>query len=171
MPERERTDYHDRRSDGRANETRRALIRALSGHATAVDGRWKGNDMPDLHRSRLLLASAVVAVVFGLLTIFSGAAALFGGAEMGDVVPFVLWFNFLAGFAYVVAGIGLWRGADWGRWLSILIAGATAVVFLAFLAHALLENPYEMRTLGAMILRLIVWIAIAFTAHRARVTG
>ena len=128
----------------------------------------KGTDMPQLRRSRVLLAAAVVAIVFGMLTIFSGAAALFGGAEMGDVVPFVLWFNFLAGFAYVVAGIGLWLGADWGRWLSIIVASATALVFLAFLAHVLLGNPYEMRTLGAMILRLAVWSAIAFAAHRAR---
>jgi hypothetical protein len=29
---------------------------------------------------------------------------------MGAVVPFVLWFNFLAALAYVVGGILLWRG-------------------------------------------------------------
>ena len=45
--------------------------------------------------------SAVVAIVFGLATVISGGRALFGGADMGAVVPFVLWFNFLAGFAYV----------------------------------------------------------------------
>jgi hypothetical protein len=123
--------------------------------------------VPDLHRSRALLAAAAVAIAFGLLTIVSGARALFGGAEMGDVVPFVLWFNFLAGFAYVVAGVYLWCGVTWGWWLAIGIAGATALVLLAFLAHVLLGNPYELRTLGAMLLRLGVWTMITATAHRA----
>ena len=123
--------------------------------------------MPDLNRSRALLAAAAVAIAFGLLTIVSGAGTLFGAAEMGAVVPFVLWFNFLAGFAYVAAGVGLWRGTSWGWWLSAGIAGATALVFLAFLAHVLLGNPYELRTLGALVLRLGVWSAIAATARRA----
>lgn len=56
-----------------------------------------------------------VAVVFGLATVISGGRALFGGADMGAVVPFVLWFNFVAGFAYLLAGIGLWRGI----WVAI----------------------------------------------------
>jgi hypothetical protein len=127
--------------------------------------------VPHLNRSRALLAAAGVAIALGLLTIFSGAGALSGVAEMGDVVPFVLWFNFLAGFAYVAAGIGLWRGADWGRWLSVGIAGATALVFLAFIVHVLRGNPFELRTLGAMILRLVIGSAIAATAHRARLTN
>ena len=38
---------------------------------------------------------------------------LFGDAvargSAGNYVPFVLWFNFLAGFAYKIAGAGFWR--------------------------------------------------------------
>ena len=55
---------------------------------------------------------AGVAVVFGLATVISGGRALFGGADMGAVVPVVLWFNFMTGFAYLLAGIGLWRATD-----------------------------------------------------------
>ena len=126
--------------------------------------------MPELNRSRALLAAAAVAIALGLLTIVSGGGVLFGLAEMGDVVPFVLWFNFLAGFAYVAAGIGLWRGADWSRWLSVGIAVVTSLAFLAFLVHVLQGNPYELRTVGAMILRLATWSAIAAIAHHARLT-
>ena len=54
-----------------------------------------------------LKPASIVAIIFGLLTIVSGGGALFGKADMGAVVPFVLWFNFFAGFAYVVAGFGL----------------------------------------------------------------
>lgn len=108
------------------------------------------------------------AVVFGVLTIVSGGRALFGGADMGAVVPFVLWFNFTAGFAYVVAGLGLWRGATWGRAISVAIAVATAAVFVAFLWHVWRGGPYETRTMGAMTLRLAAWGAIALIAVRYR---
>lgn len=111
-----------------------------------------------------LSIAAAVALVFGLLTILSGGLALFGGADMGAVVPFVLWFNFLAGFAYALAGLGLWRGAPWARALAVGIALATAAVFLAFLWHVWRGGAYEPRTMGALALRLAVWLAIAAIA-------
>jgi hypothetical protein len=56
----------------------------------------------------VLKTLAVLSVVFGLLSIFSGGRALFGDAQarvaVGNAVGFVLWFNFLAGFSYVVVG-------------------------------------------------------------------
>lgn len=105
--------------------------------------------------------AAGVAVVFGLATVLSGGRALFGGVDMGAVVPFVLWFNFLAGFAYVLAGIGLWRGAGWAPMLSLGIAVTTTAVFAAFLWHVGFGGAWEARTLGAMILRTGIWTAIA----------
>ncbi|MGE0629890.1 MAG: hypothetical protein AB7O43_18965 [Hyphomicrobiaceae bacterium] len=115
-----------------------------------------------------LKVAAAVAVIFGLLTIVSGGRALFAGADMGAVVPFVLRFNFAAGFAYILAGVGLWRGTGWGRALSAGIALATAAVFAAFLLHVWQGGAYEARTMGAMILRTGVWIAIAALAIRCR---
>ncbi len=67
-------------------------------------------------RTRSVTIAAVVAVIFGLLTIFSGGRALFGGADMGAVVPFVLWFNFLAGFAYVSRRLGSLVSHHLGDW-------------------------------------------------------
>jgi hypothetical protein len=111
-----------------------------------------------------LTIAAVVAVLFGALTIVSGGQALFGGADMGAVVPYVLWFNFLAGFAYVLAGFGLWIKASWARPLSMAIAIATAAVFAAFLWRVWSGGAYEARTMGAMALRLAVWLAISAVA-------
>ncbi|MFA5539797.1 MAG: hypothetical protein WDA23_11390 [Gemmobacter sp.] len=115
-----------------------------------------------------LSIAAGVAVVFGLATIASGGRALFGGADMGAVVPFVLWFNFAAGFAYVLAGAGLWRGTRWAPALSIGIAAATAAVFAAFLWQVWQGTAHETRTTAAMTLRLAVWVAIAAVAVRSR---
>lgn len=121
--------------------------------------------------SRSLRGCAAVALVFGLLTIVSGARGLFGEPEqqaaLGAYVSFVLWFNFLAGFAYVVAAAGLWRGDAWAARLSVSIAAATALVFAAFGVHALLGGAYELRTVAAMSLRLVVWLGVAWWAHSA----
>ena len=92
-----------------------------------------------------LRIAAGVAVLFGLLTIVSGGRALFGGPEaraaVGDAVPFVLWFNTLAGFAYVMAGGGLFARQRWAVWLSVAILVATLAVFAAFGLHVLLGGP------------------------------
>ena len=108
-----------------------------------------------------ILIAAVVVTLFGLLTVLSGGRALFGGLEaraaVGDAVPFVLWFNFLAGFAYVTAGIGLILQTNWATKLSIAILVATVLVMIAFGVHVLLGGAYEMRTVWAMNLRTVVW--------------
>lgn len=117
-----------------------------------------------------LIIAASVAVLFGLLTVFSGGRALFGGAEaraaVGDAVPFVLWFNFFAGFAYVAAGAGLFMRRSWAARLSIAILFATILVMVAFAVHLLLGGAYEMRTAAAMSLRALVWGVIVAVALR-----
>ena len=115
-----------------------------------------------------LKAASIVAIVFGLLTIASGGSALFGSVDMGDVVPFVLWFNFFAGFAYVIAGVGLWLRKPWAAGLAIAIAGATALIGLAFVTQVLRGVPYEPRTVGALVLRIGIWVWIAIVARRLR---
>ncbi|MBL8338529.1 MAG: hypothetical protein JNM97_17325 [Rhodoferax sp.] len=114
---------------------------------------------------------AAAAMVFGLMTLLSGGRALFGSAkaqaDAGQIVPWVLWFNFIAGAAYVAAGAGLWQGAaPWPRRLATGIAAATAAVGLAFAAHVATGGAYEMRTVGAMVLRVGFWGVLAVVLWR-----
>ena len=117
-----------------------------------------------------ILIAAVVVSLFGVLTVLSGGRALFGGPEaraaVGDAVPFVLWFNFLAGFAYVTAGIGLMLRTNWAAKLSIAILVATVLVMIAFGVHVLLGGAYEMRTVWAMNLRTVVWGVVVWLVIR-----
>ena len=123
-------------------------------------------------RSPWIRAISFVAISFGLLTIRAGDTVLFGSAAArsaaGHYVPFVLWFNFLAGFAYVIAGVGLWLERRWAAWLAVVVAAATALVFAAFGVHVLAGGAYELRTVVAMSLRTLVWTAIAVVALLAR---
>ena len=117
-----------------------------------------------------LWVAAGIAVVFGALTIFSGGQALFGGAAVqgavGNAVPFVLWFNFLSGFAYVLAGIGIFLRKPWAAALAAALALAILAVFAFFGLHVLRCGAYEARTVGAMVLRAAVWIGIAIYLWR-----
>lgn len=123
-----------------------------------------------VQRDPWLIVAAVVAIVFGLGTIRAGARVLFGVPEAvneaGDYVAFVLWFNFIAGFFYVLAGVGLWLRRRWSIALAIAIAVATLLVFAAFGLHAATGGAWESRTLGAMTLRSVVWIVLAYVAAR-----
>jgi len=56
--------------------------------------------------------------------------------------------NFLAGFAYVLAGIALRRGAAWAPMLAPAITLATATVFAAFLWHVRSGGAWEPRTMA-----------------------
>ncbi|MCB1311491.1 MAG: hypothetical protein KDK29_06205 [Sedimentitalea sp.] len=122
-----------------------------------------------------LRIAAGVAVIFGALTIASGGTVLFGGeaarAAAGRIVPVVLWFNFLSGFAYVAAGIGIALRRPWATRLSIAIAVAIAAVFALFALQVAQGAPYELRTAAAMTLRLTVWTLIAWLAVRSAPQG
>lgn len=110
--------------------------------------------------------AAAAAIAFGLLTLVSGGRALIGAQDMGAVVPFVLWFNFLAGFAYVVAGILLWLESRWALTAALAILIGTAIVFAGLAVHIAAGRAFEMRTVAAMTLRTAFWIAMAWIAWK-----
>lgn len=122
-------------------------------------------------RGFLIWSISLVAVGFGLLTIKESSAILFGDeaarAAAGNYVPFVLWFNFLAGFIYVGAGVGLWLRQRWAIWLAVAITATTVFTFAAFGGHVYSGGAYEQRTVIAMSLRTLVWMTIAVVAARA----
>lgn len=123
-------------------------------------------------RSLSVWVICAIALVFGLMTIKEGGSVVFGVGEAraaaGNYIPFVVWFNFLAGFAYVVAGIGLWMQQRWASSLAVVIAAATALAAAALGFMILSGTPFEQRTVYAMGLRTVVWIVIAIIAWRHR---
>ena len=123
-----------------------------------------------INRSIGFWVITVVAVLFGLLTIKAGGSVLFVDGQdrqaAGNYVPFVVWFNFLAGFLYIIAGAGLWMQRRWAVWLSVFITLVTLVVFVAFGMVVIIGEAYEVRTVAAMSLRTVVWALISMFAYR-----
>lgn len=115
-------------------------------------------------------AISLVAVAFGLLTLKEGGTVLFGDSAArlaaGNYVPLVLWFNFIAGFAYVIAGLGLWLQKNFAVWLAVGIAVASLFMFMLLGGYIYNGGAYELRTVIAMALRSTVWLVIAAVAWR-----
>src|SRR4030042_6552394 len=113
---------------------------------------------------------SVIASVFGLLTLKEGGSVIFdiGSARQaaGNFVPFVVWFNFLSGFFYIAAGIGLWLQKRWAVTLSIALVISIALTYIVFGIQILNGAPYEMRTVYAMALRTFLWIVISVVAYK-----
>ncbi|SIS76475.1 hypothetical protein [Phaeovulum vinaykumarii] len=116
-------------------------------------------------RKRGTRIAALVAMVFGGLTILSGGTTIMGALDMGAVVPFVLWFNTAAGFFYVTVGVGLWVGRAWAFPLALGVLVATVLVFAAFGLHVVRGGAFEMRTVAAMTLRCAVLAGVALAAR------
>ncbi|SMO59472.1 hypothetical protein SAMN06265380_10329 [Ruegeria faecimaris] len=112
----------------------------------------------------------IAAVLFGLLTIFSGGTALFGGAAaraaVGDAVLFVLWFNFLAGFIYLLGALALYKSTIWAQRIAWLLGLSTLLVFVVLILVALSGTPFEWRTVGAMTIRSAFWLTVAFALSK-----
>lgn len=138
---------------------------------TLVNGKQTMLIQRDLRRGTGLRMAGAAAAVFGVMTVVSGGTVLFGGDQLsrlaGNVVSFVLWFNFLAGFAYVMTGIGLLFARGWARWMAIAILIGTAIVLCAFLVYVSQGGPHETRTLVALIFRTGFWAIVTSTALRA----
>ncbi|MBT6001932.1 MAG: hypothetical protein HOG76_03750 [Candidatus Marinimicrobia bacterium] len=123
-------------------------------------------------KNKLVLTwiSSLVAIIFGLMTLRSGASTLFieeTRAAAGDIVPFVLWINFILGFAYIAAGAGILMGKSWAKNLSLAIVGITLLNYAAFGIHIAMGGLYIMKTVKAMAVRSLIWMSIAYQTVRA----
>ena len=129
--------------------------------------------MKNIQNSRPLkaVAAAIFIIVFGLMTLKSGGSVIFiDGPDRlaaGAYIPFIVWFNFLAGFVYILAGIGLFLWRSWAIKLSLMIALVTVLVFVGLGVFILMGGEYETRTVGAMALRSLAWLLIYFLFRKS----
>lgn len=115
---------------------------------------------PRGRRHPLAAVAAVVAVLFGLATVFAGGKVLLG-ADPGYVVfrPLLLY-NTAMGTAYIAAGILIWRALSRGRvaagtifLLNLLVLVGIAVVYWS-------GGAVAVDSLRAMSFRTGVWLAL-----------
>lgn len=113
---------------------------------------------PGLRIQRVL---AVVAMLFGGVTIFASGRVLLG-ADPGYVVfrP-LLVFNAVMGWAYVGAGIAAWRSVVAGRQVAAAIFALNLFVLVAIGALYMAGDArVAIQSVLAMTLRTLVWLAL-----------
>ena len=152
-------------------ETARTANPAQTTAFFGVKKGFRGEGVEVMNANRIANWVAIAAIVFGVVTVLTGGRALFGSlesrADFGNVVPFVLWFNFLAGFVYLVAGAGLLLCRRWAVYTSMFVAVSTILVFVAFGVHVIGGGAFERRTIGALTIRTLFWIAVTMVSIRA----
>jgi len=103
---------------------------------------------------------ALVAALFGVVTVFAGTRVL-TGADPGYLVwlPLLLY-NTVMGLGYVAAGFLAWRSIERGQLaaaaiftLNLLVLAAVAYLYTAGQAVAL-------DSVRAMLLRTVVWLLL-----------
>lgn len=127
---------------------------------------------PEMQKPTWVKILSLFAILFGLTTIVEGGRTLFtetGIRAAGDIIPSVLWFNFIAGFFYVLAGIGIYKRKFCAKIISTAIALSSLVILVFLIVQITQGHPYEKRTLIAMQLRTYIWIAIALAAVKSKV--
>lgn len=121
--------------------------------------------MPRPAEAFLRRLTAGVVALFGLGTVLSNGAMLFlvtpeGRAQVGPIPLPLLWFDFLAGWAYLAATWGIALRRPWVlplAWaLAIAHALAASGVWLWFFAG----HPVNGSTLGLVLAREAFWVLI-----------
>ncbi|MHB1224908.1 MAG: hypothetical protein ACYC2G_12850 [Gemmatimonadaceae bacterium] len=119
--------------------------------------------------SRSRRISALVAAVFGIVTLITGGRILLGLGEAGfPVIQPVLLFNTVMGALYLLAAVLIARNIERGRPLALLIAVANVAVLLAIVGLRAGGGEVANQTIAAMTLRSAVWVIIATVLFRER---
>lgn len=114
-------------------------------------------------------ATAIVLILFGLLTLFLSSSIifdLFGVREKeGYFVLFVVWANFATSLLYLIAAFGLIKLKRWTPAPLILSAVILILAFFGLLNHIDNGGIYETKTVGALIFRTTLTLVFTVSAY------
>lgn len=103
---------------------------------------------------------ALVAALFGLVTIIAGARVLIGFHPGYIVFRPLLIYNTAMGVAYVAAGVIAWRNVERGKYaaaaifvLNLLVLGTTGYLYMA-------ASSVAIESIRAMTFRTVVWLLL-----------
>jgi len=115
--------------------------------------------------------AAVVAILFGLATLFAGGRVLMGYSDPGYVVyrPLLIY-NTVMGFAYIAAGVAIWVSRQRGKYAASAIFIFNLAVLLGVVFLYANGGAVAIDSVRAMAFRTSVWLALlvvlAWKAHR-----
>lgn len=111
-----------------------------------------------LHGVRIL--AAIVAILFGIVTLIAGSRVLLGADPGYAVFRSLLIFNTAMGLAYLVAGVIAWRSAGAGKRAAGAIFLLNFLVLVGILVVYRNGGGVAIDSLRAMTFRTIVWLVL-----------
>jgi hypothetical protein len=114
---------------------------------------------------KILIITAIVAIIIGLLALITGTLALLGLYEPGyNTFRLLILYNVLMGIVSIFAGYQIWNGHAVAEKLSgvILLGHITVLVMLVTLFHHIIA----VQSILAMMFRVVVWVALFITTHK-----
>ena len=105
-------------------------------------------------------ALALVAVLFGLVTIFAGTRVLLGSDPGYIVYRPLLIYNVVMGIVYVSAGIIALQNVKQGMYVAAVIFALNLVVLTTIYYLYTEGSSIAIDSLRAMTLRTVVWFAL-----------
>jgi len=114
-----------------------------------------------MQRARPQRALALLAIVFGLVTLAAGGSALLGLRDPGYTVFMpLLTYNAIMGLAYVATGVAGWNSAAAARNGAWLIFLANAVMLGVVVWFHFTSDEVAMQSVGAMSFRTALWLGL-----------
>jgi hypothetical protein len=105
--------------------------------------------------------AALLAILPGLLTLWEGGSVLLGlETRSYTVLPWLVWFNVILGFAAIIVGIGLWRERAESVRPATTILTLHGLVLMILVILFAFRQPVAVVSIMAMLFRTGLWIAI-----------
>lgn len=118
------------------------------------------------------LALSLIAVLFGLVTIFAGSRVLLGSDPGYIVFMPLLIYNASMGILYISAGIIAFRNSKQGMYAAAVIFSLNLVVLAVIFMLYKDEGSIAVDSLRAMSFRTVVWLVLligfAWLARKGR---
>ena len=105
--------------------------------------------------------AALLAIIPGLLSIKEGGSVLLGLVTKDyTILPWLVWYNVVLGFASVIIGIGLWRERKGSIKIAATILSLHGLVLIILIILFVFKAPVSLISITAMLFRTSVWIAV-----------
>lgn len=111
-------------------------------------------------RSKVVASAAIVATIFGVVTVAAGTRVLLGADPGYTVFRPLLLFNTVMGLAYIIVGVVAWKRSGLGARGAGLIAVLNLAVLVAIALLYSAGRPIAITSLKAMAFRTIVWVVL-----------
>lgn len=112
--------------------------------------------------------SALLLTGFGLLTLFLSTSIILDLFDIrvkeGNYVLFIVWTNFFCSILYLISVYGFLKMKSWTKLFLGLASIILIISFMSFLVYINTGGIYETKTIGAMIFRVVLTIALTLVA-------